>query len=342
MNFMKTTNRDKVRGTFLGIAIGDALGMPVESFSRDQIGETYGRITRFHAPDKHKWFEGEPAGMITDDTQLSLAVAQAIIESGLDMDAQVEHHKLAFAFGTKGWGKSTKESVRRLVNGASWKTSGQPGGVGNGVAMKIAPVGLYLSTTKKFITLSSVNDVIDNYISFVFDLAMMTHPTRIAVTSALAQATAVSLCFLTDPELFNKHKEDIIDLILLSSRCSHSLDDETDDLVDRLTKVLRNHEDYDTNRCIEELGGGSCYCYNSIPFSLVHFFNNPNSIDCLYDVVTAGGDTDSNGSMVGALLGALNGASIFPEHLLDFPAKNRVLEVADCFFDSVLDPALQQ
>jgi ADP-ribosylglycohydrolase len=319
--------RDKVRGTFLGLAIGDALGMPVETFPHEKIVETYGRITKFHAPDKHKWFDGEPAGMITDDTQLSLAVAEGLIEGGLDMDAQVLHHKLALAFGTKGWGRSTKESVRRLANGASWQKSGEPGGAGNGVAMKVAPVGLYFSTVVQD------DEKVEEFCQFVVNLTKMTHPTRIAVASAMAQVTAVYACFAQQPESFDTER--FIKLVVDSSKISLTVEaqDSEDDLLERLAEVLPKHSEYDTERAIQDLGKGSCYCYNSIPFSLVHFLNNPQSIDCLYDVITAGGDTDSNGSIVGALLGALHGEEIFPEHLLDFPDRDRVLKIADAFYD---------
>jgi ADP-ribosylglycohydrolase len=64
------------------------------------------------------------------------------------------------------------------------------------------------------------------------------------------------------------------------------------------------------------------------------FLKNPYSIDSLYEVINAGGDADSNGSMVAALLGALNGPFIFPSHLvhgLNQIQFNEVLSVADEF-----------
>lgn len=56
---------------------------------------------------------------------------------------------------------------------------------------------------------------------------------------------------------------------------------------------------------------------DSLPATWAFFLQNPYHIRTLYDVVNAGGDTDSNGAMVGALLGALNGMSIFPQCLID-------------------------
>jgi ADP-ribosylglycohydrolase len=61
---------------------------------------------------------------------------------------------------------------------------------------------------------------------------------------------------------------------------------------------------------------------------------NPHSIDSLYDCVSAGGDTDSNGSMLASLLGALHGAAIFPKDLVDdLLPRATVLDVAHRFCD---------
>lgn len=61
---------------------------------------------------------------------------------------------------------------------------------------------------------------------------------------------------------------------------------------------------------------------------------NPNSIESLYDCVSAGGDTDTNGSMLASLLGALHGQSIFPKHLVDgLKNKDEILDLADQFYE---------
>ena len=80
--------KDKIRGLFIGTAIGDALGMPVETFDRDRIRKEYGTLMTYVSPAGHKWFNGELPGTTTDDTQLFLAIARAIAETGkLDLDA---------------------------------------------------------------------------------------------------------------------------------------------------------------------------------------------------------------------------------------------------------------
>jgi ADP-ribosylglycohydrolase len=334
---MASNIQDKIRGCFLGIGIGDGIGCPVETFSRGRIAAEYGRITRYLEPKGHKWFNGQPAGAITDDTQLSLAVAEAMIESPLNMDAQAKYHVEALKFGTKGWGRSTKDSVRRLANGCHWSKSGSESGVGNGVAMKVAPLGLYFLP---IITRDrGAYDVeVNKFLSFVSDLSLMTHRTSMAVSSGLAMATAVLSCFARNPGQLNIDSS--LAMVVQASKTGEQVLPETlgeDRLTERL-KLLANHKEYDTDKMIAEFGGGSCYVYNSLPFALMHFYKNPETIDCLYDVISAGGDTDSNGSMVGALLGAYHGESIFPTELIEgLVDRQKVLEIADKFYEKFFE-----
>src|SRR3989338_6949798 len=101
--------RDRVTGMFLGIAIGDALGMPVEIMSAETIAAKYGRVTDYLEPKGHKWFDGKPAGTTTDDTQLTLVVAESLIANkGLNMgDLAYRHIQSWQTEGDRGFGKST-------------------------------------------------------------------------------------------------------------------------------------------------------------------------------------------------------------------------------------------
>jgi ADP-ribosylglycohydrolase len=313
--------KDKIRGMIYGIFLGDALGMPVETWTAERINETYGRVTKFLVPDGHKWFAGQPAGYPTDDWQLSDATSEALIASnGLDMDIQANFHIQAFQESTNGWGRSTRESVRRLINGTSWTNSGQPMGVGNGVPMKIAPLGAYAAANP---------DLFDVCRNFACSFALMTHKTPLGITSGLAQMRAVFYC-LTRNEFPLK---EFVVAVKEDERLAYSIltgnDEEPfvysdgsvkpihQDLLSNRIQKLIDYKEYNIARIVDEFGGGSCYVYNSLPFTYMFFLKNPNSIQSFYDVINAGGDTDTNASMLGALLGALNGMEIFPEKLVD-------------------------
>lgn len=323
--------RDRIRAMFLGVGIGDAMGMPVETWTPEKIVEKYKFVNDYQIPDGHKWFNGHAAGTYTDDTQLTLAVAEAIIEQPLDMDVQAKHHIAALKETDSGWGNSTRNSVRNLANGAHWSESGKgQSGVGNGVAMKIAPLGAY------FYSLRGNRELLSEAFEYLRHINLMTHHTSISFSAALAQTFAVHYCLkCKQPSDFSQ--EDFKRWVVKASGVGKQILPETqndDDLTARFEKLFS--EPYDRDRLIGEFGGGSCYCYNSVPFSYGFFLGNPTSIESLYDVVNAGGDTDSNGAIVGALLGALNGMSIFPNHLIEgLVEKDRILDVADRFSEKI-------
>jgi len=64
---------DKSKGMIYGLAIGDALGRPTEFMSLSAIKTTYGEKGIQDLPD--------PA-LYTDDTQMSLALAEALVSVG--------------------------------------------------------------------------------------------------------------------------------------------------------------------------------------------------------------------------------------------------------------------
>lgn len=330
--------KEKVQGMFLGVAIGDALGMPVEGMTPDEIKNNYpatnGRIVEYIKPTARKWSTGEEEGTTTDDWQLTKAVADGMIlsvkkgNSPLNLGTQIISHVDAMKQSTKGWGKTTQEACRALANGASAFNSGLGGnhrGMGNGCAMKITPVAAYTVAQLK----SHPDTQMLPIYTFVAQLSLMTHLSLVAVQSALTQLAAASYCLspfcdFEDGEQFDELQ--FINLVEENAAGAASLIRDRkgvfservelkSTLPERLLK-LYNYPYYDVAKCREEFGGGSCFVPDSLPFSYMFFLRNPYTIDCLYDVVSAGGDADTNGSMVGALLGALHGPSIFPKHLI--------------------------
>lgn len=136
-------------------AYGDAFGLPAEGKSVEEIAETYGRITELTAPTGHPYFQGAEKGTTSDDTALSLAVAEGMLDArGFAMDTQVYRHLNAFRSApvvenrhgemvARGWGRSTISALRRLEAGVPFYRAGEKNGSGNGVVMKLAPLALW-------------------------------------------------------------------------------------------------------------------------------------------------------------------------------------------------------
>lgn len=138
------------------IAYGDAIGLPVEVMSAADIKQLYGHINGLEPPTKNRFYPGEyPAGTTSDDTELSVAVAQSLIRAdGFDIADQAREHLQVFrrapkrqrddgSVSVRGWGRSTTEAMQRLDGGVAPELSGQLDGKGNGVVMKLAPLAYW-------------------------------------------------------------------------------------------------------------------------------------------------------------------------------------------------------
>ena len=314
-------NKDKVVGMLLGVAIGDKLGSVVEQKSGQYIEEKYGWITDY--------LEGS---RITDDSELTIAVAEAMIESPFNMKTQVEKHIKVFKNGIHGGGRTTLNAIRDLANGCPWNKSGISGegrGKGNGVAMKLAPIAPCILEIMKNAPEADRQKKLLEAFTFVRNLTIMTHNTEMAVATSFAHIVALLYCLL------NK-TDGLAGKILAGAKQgvkyarAMGLEPETDNIIDRFAK-LENVDNYDDYPDVAaDFGNLSCYCYDSVPGSHALFLRYPNSIEALYEAINAGGDTDSTGSMVGALLGALNGTQVFPTHLIDdLDHKEEIVDVAE-------------
>jgi len=71
---------EQVIGALIGVAVGDALGAPVERMSAEAIAATHGRVTQMLGGG---WLKLKP-GEITDDTEMTLCVAKAIMQEAQD------------------------------------------------------------------------------------------------------------------------------------------------------------------------------------------------------------------------------------------------------------------
>jgi ADP-ribosylglycohydrolase len=141
------TSRGRALAALQGLAIGDALGMPLQMISRETITARYGTVTGFLPADAdHPPAGGMPAGSITDDTEQALLLAHLLIAGDGHVDPA------AFAAALVAWendmrargssdlmGLSTKRAVDAILAGEPVAQAGRYGTT-NGAAMRITPV----------------------------------------------------------------------------------------------------------------------------------------------------------------------------------------------------------
>jgi poly(ADP-ribose) glycohydrolase ARH3 len=320
--------KSKIRGLFLGVGIGDSLGLPFEGKSYEEMQKIPFKIDTYLSSSR------AARGTCTDDWQLTQAVTKALIDAnGVSMEKIAEHHVAAYKETTSGWGGTTRDAIKKISEGIHWSKAGDfqgatNRGFGNGVPMKAAPLAAYFALTRQY---GSAHKII-------VDFTSMTHQTSIAVSSCFTHVNGIYDCLNSAPEDFDVKK--FLNSLVVASEVGKRYYPETikDNLTEKFESLSRICEIpdllFNNKYVIDEFGKGTCYVYNSLPFSYAFFCRSPRSIEAMYDVVKAGGDTDTNASFVGALLGALNGADIFPEKLIrDLKAKDKIVELADKFYE---------
>jgi ADP-ribosyl-[dinitrogen reductase] hydrolase len=292
---------DRIRGCLLGIAVGDALGLPVETLTPAEILSRYGRITSYVTNPDHKWYGKSLPGTWSDDTQLTLAVTEALSEGGFSLTALRESHLRAAKETTLGWGNTTRAAVERFGSDQSSPRALGPG-TGNGVIMKLAPFAMWLRAHGSAETITAQLDAFTD----------LTHPTPLARCATRALAAGHLHLAATRPSEFEPHT--FVEAIVYAAE-SGQHDQTSTELVRRI-RLLSSHASLPLSQTVEQWGGGSCYVLDSLPVSLLCFLKNPSSFEAVINAVNLGGDSDSNGSIVGALLGVLNGSEIIPSGLV--------------------------
>jgi ADP-ribosyl-[dinitrogen reductase] hydrolase len=86
---------DQIAGAILGTAVGDALGLPREGLSRNRARKIFGV-----SPLRHRFIFGR--GMISDDTEHTCMVAQALLRAPNDPDAFARSLAWRFRFWLLG------------------------------------------------------------------------------------------------------------------------------------------------------------------------------------------------------------------------------------------------
>lgn len=141
---MDSKELDRLKGMFFGLAVGDALGTPLEFKDRD----TYEHITGMVGGGPFRLQPGE----WTDDTSMALALGQTFIDHGYGPDFKIEllknftrwyrngefsHNGRCFDIGT-----TTSQAIRTFIISRGTNdspASEDPFASGNGGIMRLAP-----------------------------------------------------------------------------------------------------------------------------------------------------------------------------------------------------------
>jgi ADP-ribosyl-[dinitrogen reductase] hydrolase len=290
---MSLSFQDRVRGMMLGLAIGDALGAPIEGRSARKIRKTYkGRLTEIVES------RGRDAGYTTDDTALTVALAESMLAvGGYDPVAAMDYYLHWFFLDGHGMGTNTKFVFKAADEGldpaeaAEMFTYLRPERVvSNGALMRCSPIAAWYSESPQNADQAVTAD------------AQMTHYSPISSESCVTYNRGLI-------DLLNGRNE-----VAFSSPIPvvHAA-------ANAPGRVTRDLVTQGKGMVLVALAASTWAVRSERDFE-----------DVMVELVNWGGDADTNGAIAGALLGAKHGPDAIPERWISkLVEREYFIELAD-------------
>ncbi|KXH87009.1 ADP-ribosylglycohydrolase family protein [Sporosarcina sp. HYO08] len=301
--------KNKVIGSLVGVALGDAMGMPSQLWPRERVKAHFGKIDGFlPGPDEHHIVKGFKAGTFTDDTGQALKICESLIQN----DGVVKPEAIAYAI--LDWveeqhlfdknsilGPSSKVALMKIKNGTPVTEAGGAGDT-NGAAMRIAPIGMI-----------SKSDDIKRLVDHVEQASLATHNTNIAIAGAAMLAGALSAAIDGDDW----------DGILEKAYLAYDEGFTRGNIIygpsskERLKLALKwIEEEKDEEKLMDQLYyvlGSGVHTTESVPVAIaLAYYAKGDAVKASILAANLGGDCDTVGAMTGGLCGAYSGIEGIP------------------------------
>lgn len=323
---MKIDYLDKFSGTLLGVSIGDTLGHPFEGMIRERIYSHFKNFKQY-IKDNKRLFK-----TYTDDTQLTLHTAEALIQgSGFNENNLVREYVNWLDDPPIGPGFGCISSIQKLKYGIPWKEAASNSG-GNGTAMRVSPIGLFYCKNIKSLNSAALKS------------SVITHSHPAAAAAALVIARAIA--FLIDKSIETSFSIDAFFETIISS-ISNSQEKIWEEFIEILNRVKDNlnisveaglikfsQVGVKSPFFIEDYLGKAFvhpYAISTVACAIFVFLKNLNSFEeCIIQLATAGGDSDTVGAIGGSLAGAFFGIRNIPEDLINIVKQHKhILKVSE-------------
>ena len=290
---------NRIRDAILGVAVGDAIGVPVEFLSRKQLKDN--PVTGMMGYGTHN----QPPGTWSDDSSLTLCLADSLCDG---YDTEDIGKKFVYWKERNFWtphgemfgiGLSTSAAINKISSGAPAHTAGgtDMGSNGNGSLMRILPIAFILSKEtdmdKKFHTISEVSSITHGHFISLFSCLIYV---EIAINLINGQSKNDSYmnARISINKFVKKRKFDYYEV----------------ELFDRILKT-------DISSIDEEEIYSSGYVLHTIEASIWSFLRCNSYKEGVLTAVNLGGDTDTTGAVAGGLLGLCYGINGIPENWVE-------------------------
>ncbi len=291
---------DSVKGVMWGLALGDALGKPIEFKHLWRIKEDYGPNGITELPINPTW---------TDDTEMTFAVARALIKTH---NMTVEEISTQIAEEFIKWLENTGYSpgntcilgTHKYKDTRNWRESGIKRSKGCGSAMRVAPIGLFFSDLDK---LSKV----------AYNSSLITHAHPTVLAAAVGGAYLVRLTL--DGEKVGKWPEKVKNIVDFVE------DPGKTEFCDAIDTAVRALDVADADEAIKSIGEG-WIGEEAVAIALYCCMKYPEPEDfkkMLVLSVNHGGDSDSTGCIAGGIMGARHGFAALGKEMHEWTEKLR-------------------
>ena len=278
-------------GSMLGLAIGDALGAPVEFMQRD----TFTPVCDYQRGGKFNVAIGE----YTDDTAMALCLAQSLIEKqGMDPQDQLDKYVAWYQNGymsatgrSIGCGKTVLLALMKFMRTGCSEcgNSKMKKGAGNGSLMRVAPVALfYANDLKNAMLMAAMSSYTTHGLKVCADACMMMTGLIVGV-------------------LDGKEKKELLG----ENYAKYLLSLSKDVLSKEIEEIVRGSYKAKSR---EEIGS-SGYVVSTFEAALWVFYHTDTFEDGVLLAVNLGYDADTVAAVYGQLAGAYYGAENIPTHL---------------------------
>ena len=275
MLISKKQYNNRAAAAWAGLMIGDALGAPAEFCYREDIAAKYPDGLQDMVPGFCICTDRHP-GEVTDDTQMAYCLHLALLDAnGWSREAALKRYLEWLATDPPDIGEATYDALTGNPN---------PESQGNGALMRVLPIALWAASHPDF-----------DWQTAAREDAAITHPNPVC-----AECNAVYVYALLQAGKSGATPQKIYDSTLswgaeqgISSTVMHVI---------RCAATER--PDYDGEHI-----GWVLIALHNVFYQLLHASSFK---DALIDIVSAGGDTDTNAAIAGALLGLLYGVSGIP------------------------------
>ena len=307
--------QENIKSILFGVAVGDALGVPVEFNTREEIKEN--PVTDMIGFGTYNL----PAGTFSDDSSLTFCLAEALTNE-FDLNTigrnfvKWYHNDYWTATGTVfDIGIGTQEAIDRISKGVQPDLAGgiDVSSNGNGSLMRISPLVFYL-----------MDKQIDERFEITKQVSSITH----------GHIRSVIACFyyleFARQLIEKKNKFEIyrnLQTLITTHLSSLSIDPIEVSLFDRLLKQ-------NINELTEEniVSGG--YVIHTLEASLWCLLTTETYKDAVLKAINLGADTDTTGAVTGGLAGLLYGFDNIPSNWVNgIPRKNDIENLAERLAD---------